>query len=144
MKRFYFVDENGVLRKKETWIEKAVREILMQEQISYIQEHPIKYKNFYKVYDFLCHHEDETKLYTCLIEVHGDHWHGYDFYFEGVQYSKLKKIQKRNMRNDKIKSSIAKELGIPLLWIWEKDLKDRKDFVIQQIKDFIAENTKKF
>ncbi len=145
LKKFFY-KEDGIMKKKETWIEKDVKDILIKERINYSQEHKVTYKNYTKVYDFFCHYEDEKQSYQFLIEVNGDHWHGAEFVIESMKNAKKKpnKIQTKNMRNDRIKKKIAKELGIPLLEIWEHELKNYRESIIQEIVNFKNKCTTKY
>jgi len=113
-----YKNEDGT--QKESKIEKKVRLFLEQEGYPYIQEYGITYKNRYKSYDFYI---SDGVNYTFLVEVHGDYWHAYDYHQGTESHSKLSKIQKKNLRNDKLKEKIAKEKGLPLLVIWETDIK---------------------
>ena len=122
-----FRNEDGT--KKETDIEKIVRLILEELQLEYIQEHPISYfdikaeKYHYKVYDF---YVTDGLTYGFLIEVDSTYWHGLEYTEGEKKYKTLSKIQKKNIKNDKLKNRIAQEKAIPLLRIKDKDLKNNK------------------
>jgi G:T-mismatch repair DNA endonuclease (very short patch repair protein) len=132
-----YKDANGY--QKENKIERRVRECLDEIGVFYEAEHPIRHrftpkgKEYYKVYDFYVDLGSDVRI---LIECHGDYYHFYDLYFEGVPSSKGTFIQKKNVRNDKIKHRIAKQKGLPLLVIWEKDIKKGKLEVSRILKDF--------
>jgi G:T-mismatch repair DNA endonuclease (very short patch repair protein) len=127
---------------KETSIEKKIREFLDKEGIYYKQEYGVecyvKEKRHYKVYDFYISGTNEKgNMFHFLVEADGDYWHG-SAYLEGnTPYSKLTKIQKRNLRNDKLKTNIAKQIGLPLLRFKEKEIKFNFDKVQKDIKDLI-------
>ena len=124
----------------ESSIEKKVRELLTAEGIYHIQEYSVRHtlkgktKENYKVYDFCVRGTNKKdKQFMFLIECDGTYWHGHA-YLEGTKpYSKLTKIQKRNLKNDKLKDKIAKEIGMPLLRLKECDIK----FNINGVKDDI-------
>lgn len=125
-------------RGKETSIEKKVREFLDQIGLYYEQEYAIKHtlKNrkteLYKVYDFMIEGVNaEGQRYKFLVECDGSYWHGQD-YLEG-KTTKLTKIQKSNIRNDKVKDKIAKEKGIPLVRLTETEIKWDFDSAIDKI-----------
>lgn len=106
--------------KVETEPERLMKNLLRSMGITFVQEHGIKYKNYYRVFDFYCYSMDE---YCFMVEVMGIFWHAKEYYTEDKPLTKLHKVQRKNIHNDKLKVKIAKELGIPLLWIWEDDLK---------------------
>ena len=118
--------------QKENSIEKKIRLLLDSMGLYYTQEKKFTYKGKTKVFDFYI-----TNGITCLcIEADGDYWHA-RAYQEGEQkYSELTKIQKKNLRNDKFKTLMMQELGIPLLRFSEKDIKTN----INLIKDKILEH----
>ena len=84
-----------------------------------------------------------------LLEVHGDWWHGHpDKYKE----EELRGHQKRAQRVDEHKTKWALMHGIPLLVIWECDIRKnpkkvmetlKKELNIQQDKLLIEDNKKK-
>jgi hypothetical protein len=115
---------------KETSIERKIREYLDSVGIPYIQEYGIKHKiktrklEVYRVYDFLIEGVNkEGKPFKFLCECDGSYFHSSDYLEGKVPLSKLTKLQKSNLRNDKLKDKIAKEKGIPLLRFKEKDIK---------------------
>ena len=132
-------------QNKETSIEKKIREFLENEGIFFKQEYGVecyvKEKRRYKVYDFYVSGTNaKGSIYHFLIEADGDYWHG-SAYLEGDKpYSKLTKIQKSNIRNDKLKTNIAKQIGLPLLRFKEKDIK----FNFDKVKDDILNMINKF
>jgi len=135
-----FKDEDG--NQKENKIERKVREVLDDLGVYYTQEYAIRHrfspkgKEYYKVYDFLVELGSSVKV---LIEAHGDYYHYYGYYFEDSPIEKGTYVQKKNVRNDKIKIRIAKQRGIPLLIIWEKDIKKGKPMISQILLDFFKQ-----
>ena len=82
-----------------------------------------------------------------LIEVDGSYWHSY-----GKVYEEMNPTQKRNARVDEIKNKWARSNGYKLIRIWEHDinnnpqkvmnfLKERLDIRTEELK--IKENKKK-
>jgi len=105
--------------KVETEPERLIKEALRELGINFRQEYGVKYKNYYRVYDFYCYAQDR---YSLLIECDGCFFHAKEYYVENKPLSKLHKVQRKNIRNDKLKNKIAKELGIPLLRLWEDEI----------------------
>lgn len=105
--------------KVETKPERLIKKVLRELGISFQQEYGIKYEKYYRVYDFYCYVQDR---YSLLIECDGCFFHAKEYYTEDKPLSKLHKIQRKNIRNDKLKTKIAKELGIPLLRLWEDEI----------------------
>lgn len=120
--------------QKENHIEKKFRIFLEENGIYFIQEYPIKHtlkntkKELYKVYDFYI---TDGVTYSFLVELDGDYFHAKN-YQEGTT-NRLTYIQKKNLRNDKKKDRIAKEIGIPLIRFFESDIKYRFDDVKETI-----------
>lgn len=119
----YIDEETG--ERKESSIECKVRLFLENSNIPHQSEKFIQYKNKWKCYDFLI---TDGLNYTFLIECDGDFWHDP----EGTH-----KIQKKNIRNDKLKNKIAKQLGIPLLRFTESEINFNFKNVKEQIENEI-------
>jgi len=116
-------------RKRRTWPEQETQYILDELEIKYEIEKPLPFQNGFKYYDLL------LIDYNILIEVDGDYWHG-----------DLKETNKnalfikiKNKQNDYIKNVAAKLNNYYLLRIKEKDLKESRCKVKDQIKKFIEE-----
>jgi len=111
----------GKIQQKETKIELYIKKMLEKNNISYIQEKAVAFGRYKKKYDFLCYDEDQ-KFYF-FIEADGSFWHARDFHDKKKPWSKLAAVQKKNVRNDKLKDAIAEKLKVPLLRFWEEDIK---------------------
>lgn len=127
---------------KESSIEKKIREFLQEEGIFAIREWRINKKfnkiEYFKVYDFYVSGINEKgRQFDFLIEADGGYWHGNDYLEGKIPYSKLTKIQKKNIKNDKLKNKLAKDAGLPLLRLKEKDIKYNFEEVKKQIYDLI-------
>lgn len=116
----------------ETKPEAVVRGMLTDLGLLFKKEYGVNHQKWYRVYDYLVQNPGE---YCFLIEVMGDYWHAIS-YMEGKEsYSKLSSIQKKNVRNDALKKRIAKSIGIPLIEIWERDIRFRPIFAKKIIED---------
>jgi G:T-mismatch repair DNA endonuclease (very short patch repair protein) len=108
--------------------------------IPYKKEYKLSHKERVKSYDF-CIYEykqaSEEFNWRILIEIHGDYWHSFDFFNKTKKSFQLTKIQKRNLRNDILKNTIAKNYKIPIIYIWEHELKNDLDLVRNKIKSLI-------
>jgi len=109
--------------KGETKIEKQVREYLEEHEVSYVQEFKLDKKYF----DFLIND-------NVLIEIQGDFWHCNP----NIYNQPIHKIQKRNIKNDKDKLYLAHTNGYKVIYIWEKQLLEHGDTILDKI---IEENT---
>lgn len=69
-----------------------------------------------------------------LIEVDGSYWHSDPRLFEDKE---LNAIQKHNKMVDEIKDKWASLHGIPLLRIWEYDIRHNPKKVLEEIKKYI-------
>lgn len=123
-------------KPEETGIERLMRVLLNRMKLRFIQEYEVKYKCFNKRYDFLV--EQDNKMF--LIEVDGDFVHA-RYYYEGkIKLYKLKAMQRRNVRNDKIKNNIAKSIGLPLFRVWGSDLEENPEEIEWRIRKFMTKN----
>jgi len=135
-------------KQKENYIEKKTREYLEKLNIFFISEYGIchKFKKakkyHYKVYDFFVKGNDDSgKPFCFFIECDGTYYHSEDYYEGKKTYQQLTYIQKKNIRNDKLKNKIAKDIGIPLIRLKEKDIKYNFDYIIEQIQTEIKRQT---
>ncbi len=115
-----FVDK-ATGKHKESDIEKILRIWLQESGIPFVQEKFVNYKGKWKSYDFLI---TDGLNYTFLLEADGDYWH---------DPNGKSKLQKKNVRNDKLKNKIAKEMGIPLLRFPETEIKNAFKSVAEKI-----------
>lgn len=143
--KFKKVDKKtGKLVQKENNFEKKIRLILQSLSIDFHQEHKINFRGYRKSYDFFCYRDSSIENYSFFIECHGSYFHGAEFICEDYPFKKKKqkktRLQKKNIRNDKIKSIIAKKIGVPLLVIWEWELEISPKMVRKKIKNFFNEN----
>ena len=122
---------------RESGPEKAVREILISLNIPFKQEYRLSHRNKIKSYDFYIYeymNGIDVLAWQLLLEVHGDYFHSLCF-FEGIKKRhKLNKLQKKNLRNDILKRKISKFNNIPIIYIWENEIKNNISSVKDKIK----------
>lgn len=123
-----YMNEDGT--RKQTKIEAQVEQMLLKLKINYMPE----YAFHGKYYDFMAFCNEPNMCF--FIEVHGSYHHAQDYIEGKVPKSKISKYQKKNVKNDKYKEKLAKEKGIPLLILWEKELKTAPHLCIEKIKSF--------
>ncbi len=114
---------------KETEIERLVRFILQDNNISFEREKRIN--NGKWVADFA--------IGINLIEVNGDYWHGNNRIFSE---KKLRKVQLRNKLNDIAKKEWILNNGYNLLVLWEMDIYNDIDKIKNLINEYTKINTK--
>ena len=73
-----------------------------------------------------------------LIEVDGDFYHSY-----GLTYEQKSPMQKRNARVDKLKDEWAMNNGYGLIRIWEHDIHDNPEKVMDLLKEKLGEYSEK-
>lgn len=73
-----------------------------------------------------------------LIELDGDYYHSY-----GLVYEDMNPMQRHNAWVDKIKNEWAVEHGFLLVRIWEHDVNNNPNKVMEYLKDIIGINDKK-
>ena len=69
-----------------------------------------------------------------LIEIDGGYWHSDPRLFEG---NELNPIQKRNKKIDGIKDKWASMHGIPLLRVWEYDIRHNPQKVLDELRKYV-------
>lgn len=78
--------------------------------------------------------EDRMFLIGFLIEVDGDYFHANP---DLIDENKLNPMQKHNKFIDSIKNDWARQRGIPLLRIWENDIRNNSKKVMKTLKEAI-------
>lgn len=69
-----------------------------------------------------------------IIEINGSYWHGDERIYEEKD---LNKIQKRAKYIDSLKEKWALEHGIPIYYIWEKDINETPSKVMEMLKEIL-------
>lgn len=105
------------VRYTESSLERKFKNILEYLQIKYSQH--FKVEN--RVYDFY------LGDYNLLIETNGDYWHGNP---KKYSYDKLDSDQRKGIDRDKVKRNIGIENGYKILFIWESEVNEKKEFLI--------------
>lgn len=120
---------NGKIKK--TGIEKIIEQYLIDNNIKYI--YSFIFKN--RQYDFL------LKDYNVVIEVNGDYWHGnpkfWDINEDSPNKKKLYETQKMKIKDDIVKKNIINNSEYNLLVIWEDDIVNNFNYVINIINNEI-------
>jgi very-short-patch-repair endonuclease len=118
---------------------KFAREFLEKLGIRY--EEQFEAKDIKRFYDFY------LPDYQVIIEIDGDFYHGY-----GKVHEEKNPMQKRNARVDEIKNEWAALHGYPLIRIWEHDINENPEKVLDMLRErlgvemeklIIKENKKK-
>ena len=105
-------------------LEKLVASILDENNIKYHHQYFLKTKDgICKSYDF------KIKDTNILLEIDGDYWHG----GPGVEkhFYKLEEVKE----DDVLKNQMATENGFSLIRIWESNIYQQPDIIIQKIKE---------
>ena len=118
---------------------KFAKEFLDKLGVRY--EEQFEAKDIKRFYDFY------LSEYRVLIEIDGDYFHGY-----GKVHEEKSPMQKRNERVDRIKDEWAISHGYPLIRIWEHDINENPQKVLDMLRQrlgveeeklIIKENKKK-
>ena len=118
---------------------KFAKEFLEKLGIRY--EEQFEAKDIKRFYDFF------LPDYRTLVEVDGSWFHSY-----GLIYEEMNPMQKRNARVDEIKNEWAALHGYPLIRIWEHDINENPQRVLDMLRErlgiemeklIIKENKKK-
>ncbi len=103
----------------DTSIEKACEKMLQDLNLEYIKQ----YKLVNKIYDFYLPNNN------LLIETNGDYWHGNPKFYKNLDY-----IQIEGQKRDMHKLELAKEMGYKILFLWEDDINNNPESIIEKIK----------
>lgn len=143
LKKFFKKETDGTYTKQESKPERECRLILDALGYDYEQEFEIRYKRYKKVYDFFVFSQEKEIVFA--IEVQSA-WHGekdlpeYKEITKGKskppsKKTKMGKTITKNKRNDKLKAAILKEIGIPLIIVWQYEIEHFPRRVVKRIKD---------
>lgn len=111
------------------------------EKLGVRYEEQFEAKDIKRFYDFY------LPDYRVLLECDGDFYHSY-----GKVYEEMNPMQKRNARVDEIKNEWAALYGYPLIRIWEHDINENPQKVLDMLRErlgveeeklIIKENKKK-
>lgn len=84
--------------------------------------------------------EGQSFIVSFIIEVDGDYFHANP---EKFKVKDLTPTQKRNLRIDKQKNRYLALKGIPLVRLWENDIRNNPKKVIEEIKKHLSDAQKK-
>lgn len=108
--------------------EDFAREFLDKLGVEYMYQ--FEAKDIGRFYDFFIKNEN------LIIEIDGDYWHG-----NPKKYSdgELKYHQKKAKRVDELKNKWALMHGIPILRIWEDDIRKKPGEVMKILKECVSD-----
>lgn len=118
--------EYGTSKLEEKFAKEFLDKLGIEYQYQYLASDIKRYYDFY------------LPKQRILIEVDGDFYHGY-----GKVYEEMNPMQKKNHRVDEIKDRWAALHSIPLLRIWEHDIRTNPTKVMQTLLDWIVDKTQK-
>lgn len=75
-----------------------------------------------------------------IIEIQGSYWHGDPRLYEQKE---LNKVQLKNQKVDEYKKKWALSHGIPIYYVWEKDIRETPSEVMSFLKDILYIENKK-
>lgn len=109
---------------------KFAKEFLDKLGVKY--EEQFEAKDIKRFYDFF------LPDYRVLIEIDGDFYHGY-----GKLHEEKNPMQKKNARVDEIKNDWAAMHGIPLIRIWEHEINETPEKVLNMLRDRLGVESEK-
>lgn len=104
--------------------ERFAREFLDKIGVDYTYQY--KAESIGRYFDF------RIQPYGPIIEIQGSYWHGDKRLFEE---NELNAVQKRNIRVDEKKHKWCEMNGIPIIYIWEKDINSDPAGVLNYLRD---------
>lgn len=120
-----------------TSLERNFGKLLADMGLDFNVQYPLpsrgpKGKRSSKAYDFC------VPRHNLLIETNGDYWHG-----NPGMYTVFDSTQEKSKRRDAHKKELAIDHGFKILFVWEKDLNERPEWVKSQVQAAIAGPTPK-
>lgn len=112
-----YVNDDGT--RKQTSIEARFEKMLLSMGLYFDREYRVTLDGKTRFYDFRV----TNGVWAFLAEIDGEYWHAQKYKDGKTPYSKLSRLQRRNLRNDKLKDCFAKRLGVPLLRFTEDEVK---------------------
>lgn len=109
------------MKKDMTKPEREMNQILTELNVEFEPQKVVGYK----IYDFY------VPKVNLLIEVDGDYFHANPKLYTEAD---LNSIQKRNLKNDAFKDTLANGRGYGLIRVWESDLANKYEEVKANIK----------
>lgn len=110
------------MSKKMTWPEREFKKLMRELGVKIVPQKIV----MGKIYDF---YDPASNI---LFEVDGDYWHG-----NPELYEEQNSMQRRAVKNDAYKDTLAKGLGYEIERIWESDLKKNYAEVKQRMKKLL-------
>ena len=97
----------------------------------FLDKYGIKYQYQFHAKDIGRYYDFYLTEHNVLLEIDGDYWHG-----NTEKFKKLNGIQKKAHNVDDIKNKWAHIHGIPIIRIWESDIRGNAPKVIQILKEY--------
>lgn len=125
-RRQILLKQLSLSERLNTTPQKTVDKILSSLQIDFVRE---KQFDYYSVDNYL-------PVSNGIIEVMGDYWHSNPMRFG--EHHLINSIQRKQINRDKIKLSyIQNHYRIPILYLWESDIKNNIQCCIQLIIKYV-------
>ena len=96
----------------------------------FLEKLGIKYEEQFEAKDIKRFYDFYLPDYRVLLEFDGDFYHSY-----GKVYEEMNPMQKRNARVDEIKNEWAALHGYPLIRIWEHDINENPQKVLDMLRE---------
>ena len=122
--------EYGTSKLEETF----AKEFLDKLDVDYVYQ--FKAEEIGRYYDFCVITKSGSKV---LVEVDGDYYHGY-----GKVWEEKNPMQKHNEYVDRIKDEWALARGIPIIRIWEHDIRNNPGKVMKTLKESLGNYDEKY
>jgi very-short-patch-repair endonuclease len=119
--------EYGTSKLEETFAKEFLDKLGVRYEYQYKAESIKRYFDFY------------LPQVNVLIEVDGDYYHGYD-----LLYEEMSPMQKKNHRVDRHKDQWAAEHRIPLIRIWEHEIRKNPKEVMKMLEKRIGVYSEKY
>ena len=113
--------------------ERFAREFLDKLGVKYVYQ--FKATGINRYFDFCVYSGDNIEAgHKCIIEIDGGYWHGDPRLYEEKD---LNKTQKWSKKVDELKNKWCSRNAIPLIRIWEKDINENPEMVMNYLKDML-------
>ena len=130
--------KKNIARSKKTHPKYGTSKLEKRFAKEFLDKLGIKYEEQFEAKDIKRFYDFFLPDYRVLIEIDGDFYHGY-----GKLHEEKNPMQKKNARVDEIKNEWAAMHGIPLIRIWEHEINETPEKVLNMLRDRLGVESEK-
>lgn len=130
--------KKNIARSKKTHPKYGTSKLEKKFAKEFLEKLGVKYEEQFEAKDIKRFYDFFLPDYRVLIEIDGDFYHGY-----GKLHEEKNPMQKKNARVDEIKNEWAAMHGIPLIRIWEHEINETPEKVLNMLRDRLGVESEK-